>query len=169
MIKNVAFSKSSSVFRREHLLDKVKEVKEVFETEILVEQQPPQGVLVCDHAGLVINKLSLCTRRSNTSLTAVRNETAVKEVFDRNETAVKEVFGRRVRIPITLLSRVHQESRGSDVQHHRCKLTAFARSSDAGGGISKAKRASEADYHPSDAGVEAAQGVRVEQQPPQGG
>ena len=28
------------------------------ETEILVEQQPPQGVLVCDHAGLVINKLS---------------------------------------------------------------------------------------------------------------
>ena len=29
------------------------------ETEILVEQQPPQGVLVCDHAGLVINKLSI--------------------------------------------------------------------------------------------------------------
>ena len=29
------------------------------ETEILVEQQPPQGVLVCDHAGLVINKSSL--------------------------------------------------------------------------------------------------------------
>ena len=29
------------------------------ETEILVEQQPPQGVLVCDHAGLVINKFSL--------------------------------------------------------------------------------------------------------------
>ena len=28
------------------------------ETEILVEQQPLQGVLVCDHAGLVINKLS---------------------------------------------------------------------------------------------------------------
>ena len=26
--------------------------------EILVEQQPPQGVLVCDHAGLVINKFS---------------------------------------------------------------------------------------------------------------
>ena len=25
------------------------------ETEILVEQQPPQGVLVCDRAGLVIN------------------------------------------------------------------------------------------------------------------
>jgi len=25
------------------------------ETEILVAQQPPQGVLVCDHAGLVIN------------------------------------------------------------------------------------------------------------------
>jgi len=28
----------------------------VRETDILVEQQPPQGVLVCDHAGLVINK-----------------------------------------------------------------------------------------------------------------
>ena len=26
------------------------------ETEILVEQQPPQGVFVCDHAGLVINQ-----------------------------------------------------------------------------------------------------------------
>jgi len=30
----------------------------VRETEILVEQQPPQGVFVCDHAGLVINKFS---------------------------------------------------------------------------------------------------------------
>jgi len=30
----------------------------VRETKILVEQQPPQGVLVCDHAGLVINKFS---------------------------------------------------------------------------------------------------------------
>ena len=29
------------------------------ETEIVVEQQPPQAVLVCDHAGLVINKFSL--------------------------------------------------------------------------------------------------------------
>ena len=29
------------------------------ETEILVEQQPPQGVFVCDHAGLLINKDSL--------------------------------------------------------------------------------------------------------------
>ena len=28
------------------------------ETKILVEQQTPQGVLVCDHAGLVINKFS---------------------------------------------------------------------------------------------------------------
>ena len=28
------------------------------ETEILEEQQSPQGVFVCDHAGLVINKLS---------------------------------------------------------------------------------------------------------------
>ena len=31
------------------------------ETEILVEQTPPQGVLVCDHAGLVINKFSFGT------------------------------------------------------------------------------------------------------------
>ena len=29
------------------------------ETEILVGQQPPQGVLVCDHAGRVINQSSL--------------------------------------------------------------------------------------------------------------
>ena len=29
------------------------------ETEILAEQQLPQGVLVCDHAGLVINNFSL--------------------------------------------------------------------------------------------------------------
>jgi hypothetical protein len=29
------------------------------ETEILVEQQPPQGVFVCDHAGRVINEFSL--------------------------------------------------------------------------------------------------------------
>ena len=35
-----------------------KNVKCVRETEILVEQQPPQGVLSCDDAGLVINKLS---------------------------------------------------------------------------------------------------------------
>ena len=28
------------------------------ETEILEEQQPPQVVFVCDHAGLVINKFS---------------------------------------------------------------------------------------------------------------
>jgi len=33
----------------------------VRETEILVEKQPPQGVLVCvcDHAGVVINKFSI--------------------------------------------------------------------------------------------------------------
>ena len=34
------------------------DVQCVRETEILVEQQAPQGVFVCDHAGLVINKLS---------------------------------------------------------------------------------------------------------------
>jgi hypothetical protein len=31
----------------------------VRETKILVEQQPPQGVFVCDHAGLVIDERSL--------------------------------------------------------------------------------------------------------------
>ena len=36
----------------------------VRETEILVEQQPPQGVFVCDHAGRVINKFSLFGVRS---------------------------------------------------------------------------------------------------------
>jgi hypothetical protein len=36
-----------------------KNVKCVRETEILAEQQPPRGVLVCDHAGLVINQLSV--------------------------------------------------------------------------------------------------------------
>ena len=35
-----------------------KTLLQVRETEILVEQQPPQGVLVCDHAGLVLNKFS---------------------------------------------------------------------------------------------------------------
>ena len=40
-----------------------KNVQCVRETEILVEQQPPQGVFVCDHAGLVINRFSdLCRR-----------------------------------------------------------------------------------------------------------
>ena len=28
------------------------------ETEILVEQQPPQGAFICDHAGFVITKFS---------------------------------------------------------------------------------------------------------------
>jgi len=35
-----------------------KNVQCVRETEIPVEQQPPQGVFVCGHAGLVINKFS---------------------------------------------------------------------------------------------------------------
>jgi len=39
-----------------------KNVKGVRKTEILVEQQPPQGVLVCDHAGLVINTISHAKR-----------------------------------------------------------------------------------------------------------
>ena len=37
-----------------------KNVKRVRETEILVEQHPPQGDLVCDYAGLVINDYRIC-------------------------------------------------------------------------------------------------------------
>ena len=33
------------------------------ETEILAEEQPPQGVFVCDHAGLVNNQFSLVPRK----------------------------------------------------------------------------------------------------------
>ena len=36
----------------------LKNVYCVRETEILVEQQPQQGLIVCDHAGLVLNKFS---------------------------------------------------------------------------------------------------------------
>jgi len=36
----------------------LKNVKCARETKILVEQQPPQGVFVCDHASLVINEFS---------------------------------------------------------------------------------------------------------------
>jgi len=42
----------------------------VRETEILVEQQPPQGVLVCDHA--VINKFS------RVAVDLLRNRTVIK-------------------------------------------------------------------------------------------
>jgi len=45
----------------------------VRETEILVEQQPPQGVFVWDHAGLVINEFSgghKWEQRHSTSLSA---------------------------------------------------------------------------------------------------
>ena len=38
--------------------DVFKNVKCVRETEILVEQQPPQGVFVCEHAGCVINNFT---------------------------------------------------------------------------------------------------------------
>jgi len=41
-----------------------KNVQRVRETEIQVEQQPPQGVFICDHAGRVINKFSLALSRS---------------------------------------------------------------------------------------------------------
>ena len=40
--------------------------------EILVEQQPPQGVLVCDHAGLVFNKFSLTRTARRAPKTAER-------------------------------------------------------------------------------------------------
>ena len=36
-----------------------KKVYCVRETEILEEQQPPQGVFICDHAGLVISESSI--------------------------------------------------------------------------------------------------------------
>jgi len=55
-----------------------KNVKCVRETEIPVEQQPPQGVFVCDHAGRVINKFSLAvlrfvgSRRKTLGLVAAR-------------------------------------------------------------------------------------------------
>ena len=42
------------------------------EPEILVEQQPPQGVFVCDHAGLVINKFSLCMQMVRPKLTETK-------------------------------------------------------------------------------------------------
>ena len=38
--------------------DFFKKVQYVRETAILVEQQPPKGVFICDHAGLVISKFS---------------------------------------------------------------------------------------------------------------
>ena len=47
------------------------------ETEILVVQQPPQGVLVCDHAGLVINKFSLLSKtKARTSRNFAHPESA---------------------------------------------------------------------------------------------
>ena len=41
------------------------------QTEILVEQQPPPGVFVCDYAGLVINKFS---NRGESELAAASGE-----------------------------------------------------------------------------------------------
>jgi len=49
----------------------------VRETEILVEQQPPHGVFVCDHAGRVINKLSLRERVAHHVLKLVELDGAV--------------------------------------------------------------------------------------------
>ena len=48
----------------EHVTQQARKIfLSVRETEILVEQQPPQGVFVCDHAGLVIKKsLSMCAQ-----------------------------------------------------------------------------------------------------------
>jgi len=51
----------------------------VRETEILVEQQPPQGVLVCDHAGLVISKFSSLLLLSDLTTAMVLNAAAVVE------------------------------------------------------------------------------------------
>ena len=50
------------------------------ETEILVEQQTPKGVLVCDHAGRVINKLSLSVSCLATAARATIDETGESRI-----------------------------------------------------------------------------------------
>ena len=45
------------------------------ETEILVEHQPPQGFLVCDHAGLAITKFSNVQDLFRAALPIVEGET----------------------------------------------------------------------------------------------
>ena len=55
-------------------IDRLKNVKCVRKTEILVEQQSPKGVFICDHAGSVVNKFSLTEiRLSDHRLVTVGN------------------------------------------------------------------------------------------------
>ena len=58
-------------------------MKCVRESEILVEQQPPQRVLVCDHAGRVINKLSLAEAVSEQAASNKRPLPSVSRGEDR--------------------------------------------------------------------------------------
>jgi len=63
----------------------------VRETEIQVEQQPPQGVFVFDHAGLVINQFSLYRALQ---VQVQRNEAELanlKEWMVRREAEVSEL------------------------------------------------------------------------------
>jgi len=48
-------------------------------SEVLVEQAPLQGVLVCEHAGLVLNKLSQRSGDSNDGLLALQGYLAHKK------------------------------------------------------------------------------------------
>jgi len=68
----------------------------VRETEILVEQQTPHGVFVCDHAGLVINKLSGEEARRRPPTTAeLLHEGKKKRRFLRAVKREGETFLRR--------------------------------------------------------------------------
>ena len=64
-----------------------KNVECVRETEILVEQQPPQGVFICDHAGLVINKISLHSR-SRQGVSLDRVHVSLAKVFEAGQAFV---------------------------------------------------------------------------------
>ena len=57
-IKKSLSEEEEDVERAAALLTDTAHVKCVRETQILVAHAPPQGVLACDHAGRVINKLS---------------------------------------------------------------------------------------------------------------
>ena len=65
----------------------------VRETEILVEQQPPQGVFVCDHAGLVIDKFCQVSRGQEINRTLFNSTAAVKRGWN-NLCGSKEVHQR---------------------------------------------------------------------------
>ena len=72
------------------------------ETEILVEQQPPQGVLVCDHAGLVINKFSLTVRGVQERAGFVKEAARRRRASEAPEFPLKLNFLSTVHSPPTL-------------------------------------------------------------------